>query len=98
MGSTAAADRHETHLDRFLRLREVELFAGLKRTQINDLIKAGAFPAPVRLSDGGRAVAWLASELATWQAARIAKRDTTPRRDVMADVRAKRRPRRRARS
>jgi hypothetical protein len=45
------------------RLRDLPQFVGLYRTQIGELIKAGEFPKPVPLSDGGRAVAWLERQL-----------------------------------
>ena len=61
--------------DRLFRLQDVEKLVGLKRTKIKDLVAEGAFPRPVPLSDGGRAIAWLESELVVWQHARIAKRD-----------------------
>ena len=64
-----------SHLNRLYRLKDVEQFAGLKRTQISELMKAGAFPRPVPLSDAGRAVAWLEHELIAWQNSRIAARD-----------------------
>ena len=63
------------YLNRMYRLRAVEEFAGLKRTQIGELIKAGEFPRPVPLSDRGRAVAWLEHELLAWQSQRVARRD-----------------------
>ena len=66
---------HQLHLNRLYRLKDVEQFAGLKRTQIGALIKAGEFPRPVPLSDGGRAKAWLEHELIAWQNTRVAKRD-----------------------
>ena len=50
--------------------------AGLKRTQISELIKRGEFPRPIKLSDGGRAKAWLEDELLLWQRQRLASRDT----------------------
>jgi prophage regulatory protein len=81
-------------LETFCRLRQVETLVGLKKTQIGELIKRGEFPKPIALSDSGRAIAWLESELAVWQASRIAKRATEPRRDKMAVARAMRRPRR----
>lgn len=61
-------------LDRFHRLSSVEIITGIRRTKIKEMIAAGAFPRPVPLSDGGRAIAWLESELVAWQRARIAKR------------------------
>jgi prophage regulatory protein len=63
------------HLQRMIRLRELSQFVGLRRTQIGELIKVGEFPKPVPLSDGGRAVAWLESDLVAWQNARIAARN-----------------------
>ena len=62
-------------LDRMLRLPAVEAFTGLKRTAIQDAIDRGEFPRPVFLSEGGRAKAWLESELCNWQAQRIAARE-----------------------
>jgi prophage regulatory protein len=63
-------------LNRMYRLRELPQFVGLRRTQIGELIKAGQFPKPIQLSDGGRAVAWLEADLIAWQHARIAARNT----------------------
>jgi prophage regulatory protein len=56
-----------------IRLAELTDFVGLRRTQIQDLISKGRFPRPIKLS--ARRIAWLASEIAEWQAARIAERD-----------------------
>lgn len=64
------------HLNRMYRLRELPQFVGLRRTQITELIKIGAFPRPVPLSDSGRAIAWLEADLISWQNARIAKRNS----------------------
>jgi prophage regulatory protein len=62
-------------LNRMYRLRELPQFCGLRRTQIGEMIKAGAFPKPIPLSDAGRAVAWLETDLIAWQNARIAARN-----------------------
>jgi prophage regulatory protein len=59
-------------LNRMFRLRDLSQFTGLRRTTIAELIKAGDFPAPIRLTEGGRARAWLESDLIAWQAERIA--------------------------
>jgi prophage regulatory protein len=64
-------------LNRMYRLRDLPQFVGLRRTQIGELIKAGQFPEPIPLSDGGRAVAWLESDLIAWQHGRIAARNAT---------------------
>lgn len=63
-------------LNRMYRLKELPQFVGLRRTQIAELIKAGQFPKPIPLSDTGRAVAWLESDLIAWQHARIADRNS----------------------
>ena len=65
----------EPHLDRMLRLPAVEAITGVRRTAIAEMIERGEFPRPVFLSDGGRAKAWLESELREWQARRIAARE-----------------------
>jgi prophage regulatory protein len=64
-------------LNRVYRLAELPKFVGLRRTQIAEMIKAGAFPKPIPLSDGGRAVAWLEADLIAWQHGRIAARNAT---------------------
>ena len=62
---------------RFLRRRAVEAMTGLPRSTIYELMDRGEFPRPVRLSP--RLVGWIELEVADWQAARIAERDS-PRR------------------
>lgn len=54
----------------FLRLKEVTRRTTYSRTRIYELVNQGAFPRPVRL--GGRAVAWLESEVVAWMDGRIA--------------------------
>ena len=61
-------------LERFLRRREVEQITGLGRSTIYEKMAAGEFPKPVPLSGG--AVGWIESEIANWQATRIALRDS----------------------
>jgi predicted DNA-binding transcriptional regulator AlpA len=51
-------------LNRMYRLKELPEFVGLRRTQISELIRIGEFPRPVPLTDSGRAIAWLESDLA----------------------------------
>ncbi len=62
-------------LNRLIRLADLPTYVGLKRTQIDELIKAGEFPKPIPLSDTGRAKAWLEAEVLCWQNERIAKRE-----------------------
>jgi predicted DNA-binding transcriptional regulator AlpA len=66
-------------LNRLYRLRDLPEFVGLQKTQIADLVRAGKFPKPVRLTDGGRAVAWLEADLIEWQSARVAARSKASR-------------------
>jgi len=61
--------------NRLYRQSDVEQFVGLKRSQINELVRTGDFPKPLKLTDRGRAKAWLESELVEWQQRRIALRD-----------------------
>jgi len=63
-------------LQRMIRLTELPLYVGIKRTVIGELIARGEFPKPISLSDGGRAVAWLETDIIAWQNSRIAKRNS----------------------
>ena len=56
-----------------LRRPEVQRRTGLSRSPLYARIKAGTFPAPVKL--GSHAVAWVESEVEAWIAAHIAARD-----------------------
>ncbi len=62
-----------TTLNKLIRLADLPQFVGLQRTQIDNLIASGEFPKPIKLSDGGRAKAWLECEVLDWQNQRIAK-------------------------
>ena len=54
---------------RFLRLPQVIDRVGLKQTAIYERVRAGTFPKPRPI--GGRAVAWIESEITEWQMAII---------------------------
>lgn len=56
--------------DPLLRRSEVEQLVGLRRSALYNLMAAGEFPRPVKLS--ARAVAWRQSEVAAWIEAREA--------------------------
>lgn len=56
---------------RFLRLPAVKQAVGYGRTAIYQKIQAGEFPAPIPLSENGRAVAWDSEAIAEWQESRI---------------------------
>ena len=62
-----------TELNRMIRLADLPQYVGLKRTQIDELIKKGEFPKAIKLSDAGRAKAWLECDVLAWQNDRIAK-------------------------
>ena len=56
---------------RLLRRRQVEAATGFRRSTIYEHMARGRFPRPIRL--GPSTVAWLASEIDGWIAARIAE-------------------------
>ncbi len=53
----------------------IEARTGLTRQTLQPQIAAGVFPAPFNPTPGGRAIAWLEDEVASWQAQRVAERD-----------------------
>ena len=65
----AADTFRQTQSDKALaRRRQVEQLVQLSRSTIYAAVKAGTFPAPVRI--GARAVAWRVSEVEQWLEAR----------------------------
>jgi prophage regulatory protein len=68
----ALAAAKASGLRRILRLPEVEIATGKKRSGIYQDIVNGTFPAPVPL--GLRAVGWLETEIMEWQERRISER------------------------
>jgi len=58
---------------RLIRLKDVKHVTGLGRSTIYKYIEEGVFPKSVSL--GGRAVAWVESEVMAWVMARIESRD-----------------------
>lgn len=48
---------------------------GKSRSSLLQLVKDGKFPKPIRLSDTGRSVGFIASEVDAWIAGRVAARD-----------------------
>lgn len=58
---------------RLLRLREVMAKTGLSRSAIYAAVKAGRFPAPLAIMPGGRASAWVESEVDAFLRERIAQ-------------------------
>jgi predicted DNA-binding transcriptional regulator AlpA len=70
-----------------LRKAEAMEFVGLRKTQFEEKVLMGEFPAPIDISDSGRAVAWLRTDLEKWLSDRVAKRDTA---EAKAEREAKR--------
>ena len=58
---------------RFIRLKEVMHVTGLGRSSIYNYMAEGRFPKTVSL--GGRAVAWVESEVEQWIEDRLAEQD-----------------------
>jgi prophage regulatory protein len=58
-------------------LREPKVLARVpySATQLHDLVRVGKFPRPVKLSEGGRAKAWLEEEVDAYIEGLIARRD-----------------------
>ncbi|OBU19363.1 AlpA family transcriptional regulator [Photobacterium aquimaris] len=57
---------------RFIRLKEVMHVTGLGRSSIYNYMAEGRFPKTVSL--GGRAVAWVESEITDWMLERVSGR------------------------
>ncbi len=55
-----------------IRRKEVSAKTGLPRSSLYDRVKAGVFPAPIRLGAGMKATGWVESEVDAWIAEQIA--------------------------
>jgi predicted DNA-binding transcriptional regulator AlpA len=58
-----------------LRGKATVAYTGVPRSTRHKLMKRGEFPLPISLTPGGRAKAWLKSELDAYLARRKAERD-----------------------
>lgn len=58
--------------DRVLRIGETTTKAGMSRSSLYEAVKAGTFPAPLKLSK--RSSGWLESEVNAWLAQRASER------------------------
>lgn len=52
--------------NRVIRMRELELKMGLRRSTIYGLIASGDFPPAFKIAPGGRASGWLLSDIEDW--------------------------------
>jgi prophage regulatory protein len=66
MQPARANEQQPPTVDRLLREPEVKAATGLSRSQRHRMVKAGKFPAPVRISE--RASAWRQSQISEWLA------------------------------
>ena len=70
---TSAPETFTSAPETFLRLPEVKKRVGVSTPTIYRWISLGVFPRPIRCGDN--VSVWLASEITSWQRARIAERD-----------------------
>lgn len=66
----------EVKPDRLIRLTEVEILTGLKKSSLYNLIRAGKFVKPIRLSS--RCTAWSHAAVQAWIQARITEAEAQP--------------------
>jgi prophage regulatory protein len=57
-------------------LERVIRVTGLSRTSIYDSMGAGKFPRPLQLTENGRLIGWVSTEILNYVRSRIAARDT----------------------
>lgn len=60
-------------LDKFLKIDRVIEVTGMSKSSVYAGVAAGTFPKPVKT--GAKSSVWVESEIAAWQADRVAKRD-----------------------
>ena len=65
-------DNRPPQSERLLRWKDVQDRVGICRSHAHNLIRDKKFPAPIKLT-GGRASAWLESEITAWIEERIKK-------------------------
>lgn len=60
---------------RIIRREEVKHRTGLPFSSLYERVKAGTFPAPIRLGVGAKAAGWVKAEVDAWIAKQINNRD-----------------------
>jgi prophage regulatory protein len=60
---------------RIIRREEVKHMTGLPFSSLYERVKAGTFPAPIRLGAGAKAAGWVEAEVIAWIAEQINNRD-----------------------
>jgi prophage regulatory protein len=66
------AEQCTPHAERLLRIRDVCALVGFSESQVYAWMRAGTFPASLRVTDSGCGSRWVASEVQQWIAERIA--------------------------
>jgi predicted DNA-binding transcriptional regulator AlpA len=64
-------DNQPINADWFYRVADAHRFFGYRATTLAEKISSGEIPAPIPLSDTGRAKGWFGREIIAWQAQRI---------------------------
>ena len=59
-------------MSQLIKLKEVIKLTGLSTSSVYRLAASGQFPAPLKLSPGGRSSAWVLAEVQQWIDERIA--------------------------
>jgi prophage regulatory protein len=63
--------------ERVILFRELPAYTGLKRSQLEHLIRIGEFPEPIKLSERRRAI--LERDLVEWQQSKVRERNKRAR-------------------
>lgn len=61
--------------NKLIRIKSVLEMTGISKSYLYQLVKSGEFPKPVQLIKGGKAVAWIESEVQSWVESRIQARN-----------------------
>jgi prophage regulatory protein len=75
MAQPELADLSSPYPERLIRIQEVIKITGLSRSYVYSLSNEGLFPRSVPLVPGGKARAWVLSEVEAWLNHRISDRE-----------------------
>ena len=66
--------KYETPLSphEIVRPAQARKYFGFGHSQLSEKIKSGEIPTPIRLTDSGRSIGWLGSQIIEWQEERLA--------------------------
>lgn len=68
----------------FMRIKQVEAVTGLSKSSVYDLVKAGEFPRPVKIS--AHRSGWVKAEVDEWSRKRVEERDTAKPKRIQRQV------------